>query len=73
LASALILSSALTKFINKYFVFYDKCKLNKFGIELEKTLDYLDIKERKEFYTRFRHKYILDTDYKLSKSNKAKT
>ena len=50
-------------FINNHFIFYEKCELNNFGIELEQTLDYLDIKERKEFYKRFRNKYTLDEDY----------
>ena len=60
------------QFINKYFIFYDKCELNKFGIKLEKTLDYLDIKERKEFYARFRKKYVLDIDYIIIKHNQKK-
>ena len=60
------------QFINKYFIFYDKCELNKFGIELEKALDYLDIKERKEFYARFRKKYVLDIDYIIIKHNQKK-
>jgi len=60
------------QFINKYFIFYDKCELNKFGIELEKVLDYLDIKERKEFYARFRQKYVLDIDYIIIKHNQKK-
>jgi phage anti-repressor protein len=60
------------QFINNYFIFYDKCELNKFGIELEKTLDYLDIKGRKEFYTRFRNKYILNSDYIIKRHNQKK-
>ena len=61
-----------SKFIDTYFVFYDMCNLNKFGIELEKMLDFLDIKERKEFYKRFRNKYILNIDYIIIRKNKQK-
>ena len=38
------------KFIDEYFLFYEKCENNIFGIML-------DIKERKEFYSRFRKKH----------------
>ena len=51
------------KFIDEYFLFYEKCENNTFGIMLDDVLDYLDIKERKEFYSRFRKRYNIKYDY----------
>lgn len=33
------------------------------------VLDYLDIKERKEFYSRFRKKYNVNIDYEILEFN----
>jgi phage anti-repressor protein len=56
-------------FIDEYFSFYEKCEYNKFGIILDNVLDYLDIKERKEFYSRFRKKYNVNIDYEIIEFN----
>jgi phage anti-repressor protein len=56
-------------FIDEYFLFYEKCEYNKFGIILDNVLDYLDIKERKEFYSRFRKKYNVNIDYEIIEFN----
>lgn len=41
------------KFIDEYFLFYDKCENNTFGIMLDDVLDYLDIKEKKRILFSF--------------------
>jgi phage anti-repressor protein len=56
-------------FIDEYFLFYDKCENKKFGIMLDEVLDYLDIKERKDFYSRFRKRYNVKYDYQILEFN----
>jgi phage anti-repressor protein len=56
-------------FIDEYFLFYEKCENNTFGIMLDDVLDYLDIKERKEFYSRFRKRYNVKYDYQILEFN----
>lgn len=62
------------KFIDEYFAFYELCQKDKFGINLDLVLEYLQIVKRNRFHERFRENYKLDVDYIIitSKSKKEK-
>ena len=51
------------KFINEYYVFYELCEKEQFGIPLEMIAKYLDIESIKNFKTRIRESYKLNLDY----------
>lgn len=53
------------KFINEYYKFYEISEYHSFGIKLEDVLDYLNIRDRNNFYDRFRKKFTIELDYKI--------
>jgi phage anti-repressor protein len=53
------------RFINEYIEFYDLCKINKFGISVEKIMKYLGITDRFKFEKRIRAYYTLNEDYQI--------
>ena len=57
------------KFINEYSEFYDMCDKNSFGIEIEKVMKYLDIKDRFKLEERLRTNYKLGEDYNIIRLN----
>lgn len=53
------------KFIDEYYVFYEKCDNNKFGIPIEDVMTYLKITNLKKFQERIRDNYTLHIDYEI--------
>lgn len=51
------------KFIDEYYYFYELCENNIFGIESNKVVKYLGLKDQKQFHQRLRESYKLDEDY----------
>jgi phage anti-repressor protein len=51
------------KFISEYFVFYDLCQDEQFGIKIEDVIKYLEIEKRDKFYERFKSNYKEGVDY----------
>ena len=51
------------KFINEYIEFYDMCKDDKFGIQIEKIMTYLGITNRLKFEERLRKNYKLEQGF----------
>ena len=61
------------KFIDEYFKFYELTIKNKYNIDLNLVIKYLEIKNNEIFIKRFKDKYIENVDYiKKSKDNKKK-
>ena len=52
-----------SKFIDEYYVFYEKCEMNKYGILLDDVETYLGIKKIEKFRSNIRKKYIENIDY----------
>ena len=50
-------------FIDEYYYFYELCENNIFGIEFNKVVKYLGLKDQKQFHQRLRESYKLDIDY----------
>lgn len=57
------------KFINEYCDFYDMCQNNKFGIDINLVVEYLEITDKNSFYKRLKNNFILDSDYIITKLN----
>jgi len=53
------------KFIDEYYLFYEKTEDNKFGIKIQDVMKYLNIKNQDKFEERLRKIYILQKDYKI--------
>jgi phage anti-repressor protein len=51
------------KFINEYYKFYEMCEKNKYGIDLEEVIKYLEIKNSARFYENIRKNFIENIDY----------
>ena len=51
------------KFIDEYYYFYELCENDIFGIESNKVVKYLGLKDQKQFHQRLRESYKLDEDY----------
>jgi len=49
--------------IKEYLSFYDKCRTNSFGIELNDVMAYLDIDNRDSLKTKIIKNFQLDLDY----------
>lgn len=60
------------RFIDSYYKFYEMCENNKFGIDVEDIINYLEISKRDMFYKRLRDKYIENIDYIVINNNKQK-
>src|SRR5579883_2555724 len=56
-------------FIDEYFVFYEKCIDEPFGIDVQDVMKYLDIEDSKHFIERFKKKYKKNIDYITSNKN----
>jgi len=56
------------KFIDEYYAFYELCDSDTFGIDSEKVIKYLDLKDDKNFYERLRNNFILDVDYIIKRN-----
>ena len=52
-------------FIDEYLFFYKKCANKHYGINLDDVIEYLEIRGRKNFYKRFRKRYIEQVDYQI--------
>ena len=50
-------------FIDEYYVFYEKCEDNEYGILLDDVVNYLKIRNVKRFYENFRKKYEENVNY----------
>lgn len=60
-------------FINEYFKFYELAQKNKYNIDLNLVIEYLEIKNNEIFIKRFKDNYIENVDYiKKIKDNKKK-
>ena len=51
------------KFINEYYKFYELCENNRFGIDIESVIKYLDLTDRYKLERRIREQYSLNSDY----------
>jgi phage anti-repressor protein len=51
------------KFIDEYYLFYEMCENNMFGINSRKVIKYLKIKHARSFHEILRQNYILESDY----------
>ena len=51
------------KFIDEYYIFYELCKDDNFGIDITLLIKYLEYKDIKKFYERLRNNYKLNIDY----------
>ena len=51
------------KFIDEYYYFYELCENDKFGINVELIIKYLEYNDAKKFYERLRKNYIIQKDY----------
>lgn len=61
-------TSISSTFIDKYCSFYDLCKKDKFGINVDLVVKYLEYTDSKRFYRRFRKTYTLNEDYVIKKN-----
>ena len=57
-------------FNQDYYNFYLLCENNLFGIELDKVIEYLEYKDPKKFYERFKNTYELNKNYIIEKKTK---
>lgn len=61
-------------FIDEYYSFYEMCEKEKYGINAELVIKYLEYKEVKKFYERLRKNYNIQSDFiikrKIQKSQK---
>jgi phage anti-repressor protein len=55
------------KFIDEYYIFYEKTIDNKFGIKIQDIMKYLNITNRHKFEERIRKNYIINIDYIIIK------
>jgi len=58
-----IYTSISGKFIDEYYAFYELCINDTFGINSEKVIKYIGLKDDNFFYERLRDNFILDVDY----------
>jgi phage anti-repressor protein len=62
------------KFIDEYYYFYELCEIDKFGINVELVIKYLEYSDIKKFYERLRKNYKINYDFiikrKIQKSQK---
>ena len=56
------------KFIDEYYAFYELCDNDTFGIDSEKVIKYLGLKDKKNFYERLRITFELDIDYIIKRN-----
>jgi phage anti-repressor protein len=56
------------KFIDEYYSFYEMCENDIFGIDADKVVKYLGLKDNKQFYERLRENYTLDVDYIIKRN-----
>jgi phage anti-repressor protein len=56
------------KFIDEYYSFYEMCENDIFGIDADKVVKYLGLKDNKQFYQRLRESYKLDEDYIIKRN-----
>jgi superfamily II DNA or RNA helicase len=59
-------------FIDKYCKFYDLCKTQIFGINIEDVIKYLNIKKSEEFYRRLRDNFKENVHYIIKINNRSK-
>ena len=57
------------KFINEYYVFYELCINNKFGIPIVMVAKYLGIISQERLETRVRESFVLNIDYIIIREN----
>ncbi len=57
------------KFIDEYYEFYELCEKNKFGIDSNLVIKYLNIQSERSFCERLRNNYKLNYDYVIVKLN----
>ncbi len=57
------------KFIDEYYKFYELCEINKYGIDSNKVIKYLNITSSKKFHENLREKYIINIDYIIKRLN----
>ena len=55
------------KFIDKYYKFYEMCEDNKFGINIDSILKYLELNNKKKFIERLREKYTVNQDFVIKR------
>ncbi len=58
------------KFIDTYYNFYDLCKINKFGTNVDLLIKYLEYSDINKFYERLRKNYIKIKASKQENTNK---
>ena len=56
------------KFIDEYYSFYEMCENDIFGIDADKVVKYLGLKDQKQFHQRLRESYKLDEDYIIKRN-----
>jgi len=56
------------KFIDEYYSFYEMCENDIFGIDADKVVKYLGLKDNKQFYQRLRESYKLDMDFIIKRN-----
>lgn len=61
-------TSISSTFIDKHCSFYDLCEKDKFGINVDLVVKYLEYTDSKRFYRRFRKTYTLNEDYVIKKN-----
>ena len=50
-------------FIDEYYLFYERCENEIYGIDAELVVEYLEYKDVKKFYERLRENYKVNNDY----------
>ena len=55
------------KFINEYYKFYEMCENEKYGIDVESIVKYLEFKNKRKFIDRLKERYIANKDYVIKR------